>query len=154
MAEVKASKNDSEKADLSLIPRVALEAAARAFMVGEKKYGRYNFYKGHQASQLIAALLRHATAWMEGEDCDTEDGQHHLGSVIACAAMVLQQQKLGTLKDNRYNKLGSFVDVSTLSEDKQARIKGYEIEIGKLNTELANSYTTFAANDIKIYKGE
>jgi len=100
--EVKASKHDSEKADLSLIPRVALEAAARAFMVGEKKYGRYNFYKGHDASQLIAALLRHATAWMEGEETDPQDGQHHLGSVIACAAMVLQQQKLGTLKDNRF----------------------------------------------------
>jgi len=102
--EVKASKHDSEKADLSLIPRVALEAAARAFMVGEKKYGRYNFYKGHDASQLIAALLRHATAWMEGEETDPQDGQHHLGSVIACAAMILQQQKLGTLKDNRYIK--------------------------------------------------
>jgi hypothetical protein len=102
VTEVKASKHDSEKADLSLIPRVALEAAARAFMVGEKKYGRYNFYKGHDASQLIAALLRHATAWMEGEETDPQDGQHHLGSVIACAAMVLQQQKLGTLKDNRF----------------------------------------------------
>jgi len=102
--EVKASKHDSEKADLSLIPRVALEAAARAFMVGEKKYGRYNFYKGHDASQLIAALLRHATAWMEGEETDPQDGQHHLGSVIACASMIMQQQKLGTLRDNRFKK--------------------------------------------------
>ena len=99
-----AAKNDSEKADLSLVPRVALEAAARAFQVGEKKYGRYNYYKGHTASQLIAALMRHATAWMEGEENDPQDGQAHLGSVIACAAMLLQQQKLGTLKDNRYKE--------------------------------------------------
>ncbi len=102
-----ASKNDNEKADLSLIPAVALEAAARAFMVGEKKYNRYNFYKGHKASQLVAALMRHTTAWMEGEERDPVDGQLHLGSVIACAAMILQQQKLGTLKDNRYKPEGS-----------------------------------------------
>lgn len=99
-----ASKNDSEKADLSLIPQIALEAAARAFMVGEKKYGRYNYYKGHQASQLVAAMQRHGSAWMEGEENDPKDGQPHLGSVIACAAMLLQQQKLGTLKDNRYKE--------------------------------------------------
>ena len=128
-AEIKASKNDSEKADLSLIPRVALEAAARAFMVGEKKYGRYNFYKGHDASQLIAALLRHATAWMEGEETDPQDGQHHLGSVIACAAMILQQQKLGTLKDNRFKFEitldTSNIDLTKLSSDCQTFTKLY-----------------------------
>ncbi len=97
-----ALKNDQSKADLSLIPKVALEAAARAFQVGEAKYGRYNFYKGHKASQLIAAMMRHASAWMEGEENDAIDGQPHLGSVIATAAMLLQQQKLGTLQDNRY----------------------------------------------------
>ena len=98
----KASKNDKGKPDLSLVPQAALEAAARAFEVGEAKYGRYNYYKGHKASKLIAALLRHATAWNEGEECDPVDGQPHLGSVIACAAMILQQSKLGTLSDDRY----------------------------------------------------
>lgn len=101
-AQSNASKNDKEKPDLSLIPKIALEAAAKAFQVGEKKYGRYNFYKGHRASQLVAAMIRHATAWMDGEELDPVDGQPHLGSVIATAAMILQQQKLGTLKDNRY----------------------------------------------------
>ncbi len=103
---ISAAKNDQQKADLSLIPAIALEAAAKAFQVGEKKYGRYNFYKGHQASQLIAAAMRHLIAWMEGEEFDPVDGQPHMGSVIACAAMLLQQQKLGTLKDNRYKPEG------------------------------------------------
>ena len=100
----KAAKNDQDKPDLSLVPRVALEACAKAFMVGEIKYGRYNYYKGHKASKLIAALLRHATAWMEGEENDPKDGQPHLGSVMACAAMILKQMELGTLEDNRYKK--------------------------------------------------
>lgn len=98
-----ASKNDSEKPDLSLNPYVAIEAMARAFMVGERKYGRYNYTKGHKASQLVAAALRHLNAWNEGEECDPTDGQSHLGSVMACCAMILQQQKLGTLQDNRFN---------------------------------------------------
>lgn len=98
----KAAKNDQDKLDLSLIPRVALEAAAKAFMVGEKKYGRYNYCKGHKASQLIAALLRHATAYNEGEELDPKDGQPHLGSVIATAAMILRQAELGTLIDDRF----------------------------------------------------
>lgn len=97
-----ASKNDQSKPDLSLIPPEALNAAARALMVGQIKYGRYNFYKGHKTSQLIAAAMRHLTAFMDGEENDPIDGQPHLGSVIACAAMLLKQQALGTLKDDRY----------------------------------------------------
>lgn len=98
----RASKNDQEKADLSLVPFEALEAAARAFMVGEKKYGRYNYYKGHKTSQLIAAMMRHAAKFMDGEENDPIDGQPHLGSVIACAAMILKQRAVGSLVDDRY----------------------------------------------------
>lgn len=97
-----AAKNDKEKIDLSLIPYVAQVAEAKAFMVGEKKYGRYNYCKGHKASQLIAAMLRHANAWFEGEENDPIDGQPHLGSIKACASMLLRQQELGTLVDDRY----------------------------------------------------
>jgi hypothetical protein len=97
-----ASKNDSEKIDLSLIPRISNIEHARAFMVGEKKYGRYNYCKGHKASQLVAAAKRHLEAWFENEECDPIDGQHHLGSVMACCSMLLRQQELGTLKDDRF----------------------------------------------------
>lgn len=98
----KASKNDKAKPDLSHCPKVALAAMARAFEVGEKKYGRYNYYKGHNASQLVAAMMRHATDWMDGEENDPIDGQPHLGSIMACCAMILKQMELGTLIDNRY----------------------------------------------------
>ena len=97
-----AAKNDQAKPDLSLLPKVFLEETARAFMVGEAKYGRYNYCKGHKASQLIAAAQRHLAAWFQGEENDPVDGQHHLGSVAACVAMLLRQQELGTLTDNRY----------------------------------------------------
>ena len=98
----KASKNDKEKIDLSLIPMISMIEHAKAFQVGEKKYGRYNYCKGHNASQLVAAILRHATAYFNGEEHDPVDGQHHLGSVMACCSMILRQQELGTLIDDRF----------------------------------------------------
>lgn len=102
-----ATKNDKQKPDLSLIPQIAMVKLAEAMMVGEKKYGRYNYCKGHNSSQLIAALLRHATAFNDGEDKDPDDGQSHLGSVMACVAMLLRQQQLGTFKDDRYKQEGT-----------------------------------------------
>lgn len=97
-----ASKHDKAKPDLSLLPKIFLEEVAKAFMVGEKKYGRYNYTKGHKASQLVAAAQRHITAWYQGEENDPVDGQHHLGAAAACMAMALRQAELGTLKDDRF----------------------------------------------------
>jgi len=100
-----ATKNDSDKADLSLIPLSALIAESKAFQVGERKYGRYNYTNGMEASRLVAAAMRHLTAWFDGEENDPQDGQPHLGAVRACIAMLLEQQKLGTLVDNRRGKV-------------------------------------------------
>ena len=116
-----ASKFDSKKVDLSLIPEVAEIAVARAMMYGEKKYGRYNYCKGHDASQLVAAARRHLSAWFGGEENDPESGVSHLGHVMANCRMILRQQELGTLKDNRYTapKVGRAVRPSPLSEEEK-----------------------------------
>ena len=94
-------KDDSQKPDLSLVPMVLLIAAARAFEFGAKKYGRHNFHKGMQTSRIVAACLRHITAYNEGEDLDPESGTSHLGHAAACLAMILKCEELGTLVDNR-----------------------------------------------------
>lgn len=99
-----AKKNDQQKPDLSLLPRPFLDEVARAFMVGQTKYGRYNYKNGMEVTRLIAAALRHITAYNEGEENDPEDGQHHLGAAGACIAMILSQKQHGTLQDNRYQK--------------------------------------------------
>lgn len=96
-----ADKFDGDKPDLSLIPFIAMIEEARAFEVGANKYGRYNFEKGHRVSKLVAALMRHAMAFQSGQDRDPVDGQHHLGSVRACAAMILREIEIGTATDDR-----------------------------------------------------
>jgi hypothetical protein len=105
MTEAKGGKKfDIGKPDLSLIPLPALIEEAKGFMLGESKYGRYNYTEGMEASRLVAAALRHITIWMEGEDNDQESGASHLGHARCCLAMLIHTQQLGTLKDNRRTK--------------------------------------------------
>lgn len=97
-------KADQDKVDLSLVPLSTLEGLARAFMVGEKKYGRYNFTKGMESHRFVAAALRHITSWNDGESLDPETGNHHLWHALASIAMLIECEKLGTLKDTRRGK--------------------------------------------------
>lgn len=94
-------KYDLGKPDLSLLPKEFLEATAQAFMHGEKKYGRYNYLNGMEWHRLVAAALRHITAFNEGEDFDAESGYSHLGHASACLAMLLTFQNRGLGKDTR-----------------------------------------------------
>jgi hypothetical protein len=97
-------KFDQEKPDLSLLPREFLDEVAKAMMHGEKKYGRYNYTNGLAWSRVIAACLRHITAFAAGEDNDSESGVSHLGHAGACILMlcVYFKRSLGT--DNREKK--------------------------------------------------
>lgn len=96
------TKLDNGKADLSLLPKELLEEIAKAFMVGEKKYGRFQYLNGFKTSRLIAAALRHLVKYSNGEDYDQDDGQHHLGAAGACFGMLLKLQAIGKLEDDRF----------------------------------------------------
>lgn len=100
----KGVKHDETKPDLSLLPREFLDYTAQAFMYGEKKYGRYNYRGGMQWHRLIAAALRHLTAFNEHEDEDSESGLSHLGHASACIAMLIVYKEKGLGKDTRYER--------------------------------------------------
>jgi len=95
-------KNDSEKPDLSLLPKVFLDGTAKAFMHGEKKYGRYNFRNGMDWHRLVAAAMRHITAFNDGQNLDPESGNSHLAHAAASIAMLMvyADELLG--KDTRH----------------------------------------------------
>lgn len=98
-----AKKSDNDKPDLAYIPLVALEAEAGAFAVGGAKYGAFNYLEGgFTTRRLMAALIRHAYKYLAGEENCPVDGQHHLGSVRATAAMILHCEQQGKLIDDRY----------------------------------------------------
>ncbi len=96
-----ALKYDNNKPDLSLIPREFSNELAKALMHGEKKYGRYNYRNGMDWHRLIAASLRHITAFNEGENTDPESGLSHLGHASACLAFLIVYQANGLGKDTR-----------------------------------------------------
>lgn len=126
-------KDDAGKVDLSLVPMIAIVRLAEAMAVGEKKYGRYNYCKGLKASQQVGALLRHVFAWFNGEDFDSKDGQHHLGSAMANCLMILRQEELGTLIDDRFT-----IDSPEGEEGAEGEFQGGMPDEGLVLIELAN----------------
>lgn len=108
-------KYDASKPDLSLLPREFLEEVARAFMYGEKKYGRYNYLNGLDWHRVLGAAFRHLSAFNDGEDKDPESGLSHLSHLGACCAMALVYYKRGLGRDTRY-KATSEQPISTKKE--------------------------------------
>jgi hypothetical protein len=79
-----ATKSDTGKIRMDLIPAGPLMELARVYTIGSAKYGDYNWMKGMKFGRVFAAMMRHAWKWWRGEEFDP-DGQHHLDSVAWCA---------------------------------------------------------------------
>lgn len=94
-------KYDEGKARYDLIPPAAIEDLARLYASGAAKYGDRNWEKGTSWGRYFAALMRHGWAWWRGEECDPEDGQHHLISVAWCAIALYEYQRRGVGQDDR-----------------------------------------------------
>ena len=68
------------KGDVQLhaIPWEALQELGKAYAMGGDKYDDYNFRKGFDWSLSYDAMQRHAGAFWNREDDDTESGLHHM----------------------------------------------------------------------------
>lgn len=95
------TKHDTGKPDLSLIPYSAEQGIAKAFMDGEKKYGRYNYLKGMKWSRLIGAAKRHLGAFTNGEDCAQDSKLNHLYHAAANICMLIEYYEKNIGEDDR-----------------------------------------------------
>lgn len=103
--------DSAEKVDLSLIPPIALEQEALAYMAGCKKPGRwpYNWRNGGVVNRrtYLAAIMRHVQKDLAGEDFDEELSRlmgrpvTHLAAIRCCAGILLDSEACGTLVDDR-----------------------------------------------------
>lgn len=84
-----ATKHDSEKNPLELLPFEALEEIGKVLQFGAKKYDSHNWRKGFVWSRLIGAALRHIFAFARGEDKDPETGFSHLAHAGCCVLFLL-----------------------------------------------------------------
>lgn len=72
------------KVPLSVIPATVLWELGCAMLEGARKYGRHNYRKtGVRASVYYDGVLRHMTAWWEGENVDPDSGLSHITKAIA-----------------------------------------------------------------------
>lgn len=72
------TKNDEEKVRLELLPYDALLELGKLWTLGAKKYNSRNWEKGIKYSRIFAAMMRHAWAFWNREDKDSETGLSHM----------------------------------------------------------------------------
>jgi hypothetical protein len=98
-----ANKEQTGKIDLSLLPPAFKDQVAQVMEFGAKKYGRYNYIKGHRMCEdLLAAIERHVRDLQSGQDVAEDSKLSHFAHIAANCLMALHQIQLGTIKDDRF----------------------------------------------------
>ena len=93
--------------DLALPLRGVIEQA-KAHADGARKYGRYNWREEAVAARVcLKAIRRHLELLEAGEDYAEDSGIHHLGHIMATAAVMLDAEMCGKLIDDRDYSTGS-----------------------------------------------
>lgn len=90
------------KPKVSDVPPVALFALGAAMSDGATKYGRFNWRDTSvTASVFYDAILRHLTAWYNGENHAPDSKVHHLGHIMASCAILLDAERHAVFNDDR-----------------------------------------------------
>jgi len=95
-------KNDQGKPMLGLVPRTLIWAVGSILTSGAVKYGKNNWRGGLLWSRPYDALLRHLTAWWDGEDKDAETGKSHLHHAACELAFLIEYEEKSLGSDDRY----------------------------------------------------
>jgi hypothetical protein len=89
-------KFDQDKPDYSLVPFAAFDEVVKVLTYGAKKYDRHN-WKHVEDIRYQAALMRHFSAYMQGERNDPESNINHLAH-MACSVLFLLQKDIDKQK--------------------------------------------------------
>ena len=112
----------AQKVDLSLIPPAASYHQARALENGRDKYGPYNWrYNDVSVMTYVAAMKRHLDAFVDGEDYSPDALVHHMGHIMASAAIVVDAFEGGQLVDDRPPKGPGARLVATVNKKEQKK---------------------------------
>lgn len=85
LAEGVGAKHDGGKLRYSLLPKGTITEVLKVLEFGAKKYAPDNWMKVDNAqTRYYDAVLRHITAWYEGEKFDQETGVSHIAHALCC----------------------------------------------------------------------
>ena len=96
-----ADNYDGGKLRYDLLPADALEELVRVYTTGAEKYAERNWEKGMAWCRAFGSLMRHAWAWMRGEDLDPETGIHHMAHAAFRCLQLVSYAKRGVGEDDR-----------------------------------------------------
>jgi len=102
--EGKGKKDDADKPRYDLFPCAPLEALAKLYAMGAKKYGDRNWENGLRWGRVYRAMIGHAVKWWQGEKYDPVDFQHHLSSVVWGAFALMEYENTHPELDDRVKK--------------------------------------------------
>lgn len=105
------------KLSLMLEARHAMLYGTRGLEFGLGKYGRGNYRKGLLATECADSLLRHASAYLAGEDIDEESGLPHVALALSSAVLLAENHGAGTLVDDRATTTDTDVPSVAASEN-------------------------------------
>lgn len=95
-----------KKAPLSTVSAPVIMEIGVAMLEGARKYGRHNYREvGVRASVYYDALMRHMTAWWEGQDTDPDSGLSHIAKAMASLAVLRDSMIRGNWEDDRPPKV-------------------------------------------------
>ena len=98
------------KAPMSTVSAAVLMEVGVAMLEGASKYGRHNYRAaGVRASVYYDALMRHAMAWWEGEDLDSDSGMSHVTKAIATLVVLRDAMLQGKFTDDRPPRSAPFL---------------------------------------------
>lgn len=97
-----ATKHDTGKTPLELLPLVSLLAVGEVLKFGAQKYAPNNWRKGMAYGRLIGAMLRHILDFMLGVKKDHDSGLHPLAHACCDIMFLIEYDATGSGTDDRY----------------------------------------------------
>lgn len=94
-------KEDDGKLRWDLLPVYPMQQVVEVYTIGARKYADRNWERGLKWGRVFAAMMRHAWKWWSGEERDSENGQHHLASVVWCALALMEYEQTHKELDDR-----------------------------------------------------
>ncbi len=86
-------KFDNGKNRWDLVPFNVLDQMVEVITHGANKYDDNNWHKV-DSERYFAALMRHISAWRQGEKCDKESRLHHLAHAVVNLVFLMELEKM------------------------------------------------------------